>query len=308
MVLRVDANGDTLWQRDYPFTTNGMAQAITQASDGSFAVTGFASVENHSIQTFFARIDSLGTLIELRYYGGETTDYGRDIITVREGGYFIVSSSSSFSDHVWDIFALRLDADGDSLWGRIIDCGIFNWAERCKETVDGDFVIFGQCYEEGIYYTSLARVTESGEVLWQERHLVGDFFIYGGLDVDQHNRYLFCAKQTWDTALVMLTEPDSVYSAARIPSLPQHQSLVVEAFPNPFNSQITIRVRGVSTRGMQIELINVLGQVSNRVEIESNPTERAEFTLDGSLLPAGIYFVRASVGNRSAVSKIVLTK
>ncbi len=83
------------------------------------------------------------------YFGGLTEelnydDFGESIISLADGGYLVVGASESFGDdNDIDIYAIRLDADGEEIWSQTYDEAWQEYAYKVKETSAGNFIIAG---------------------------------------------------------------------------------------------------------------------------------------------------------------------
>ncbi len=102
---------------------------------------------------------------------------------------------------------------------------------------------------------------------------------------------------------------DTLFLDVRVDQALLPSELQLSVFPNPFNA--TARITLLAPPGeYAVDLFNTLGQRVRELWRGSSSVERT-ISFDGSDLPTGIYFVRASstIGNRSpAVEKIVLLK
>lgn len=90
--------------------------------------------------------------------------------------------------------------------------------------------------------------------------------------------------------------------------LPDHFTL--DAFPNPFNTTVTLKLIPSAVAIVRVELFDILGRKVQ--EIWSGPLAYEKtISFDGSHLASGIYFVRVwqPIGNRPlALTKLVLLK
>jgi len=79
----------------------------------------------------------------------------------------------------------------------------------------------------------------------------------------------------------------------------QHNKIETEFtfYPNPANDIVTI----LSSEGAQIELINMLGAVVTKKNINSS-----KFTLDVEQFPRGIYYLKVDNNGKSILKKLVL--
>jgi len=100
-----------------------------------------------------------------RKYGGERWDDGHSVQQTTDGGYVITGYTESFGSGSGDVYLIRTDSLGDTLWTRRYG-GEFNdrgWA--VQQTSDDGFVIAGDwnCPESFIY---LIKTDSSGDSLW----------------------------------------------------------------------------------------------------------------------------------------------
>jgi len=310
--FRVDQNGDSLWAREYHFTPRGEAYGIVQTSEGGFAMTGWGLDDSSRVRVFFAKLDSAGEVSMFQYFGGtnqpDRGEEGKEIIIANNDGYLIVARTNSYSEHVWDLFVLRLSEDGDSLWARIIPCGTYNVPTHCRGLNDGSFIIQSICLTGTTYNLSLTRLSSAGETIWQGAYPVNGWFHYAGLDTDAMGRYLMCAERPFSEAYIVLTEPDTALSARPPSAIPRRSALKVNAFPNPFNAQITISFQNRSGAPVSVQLIDILGRTAADVLSNAPINGDYEFVYDASMLSTGIYFIKATAGQELATVKIILTK
>ncbi len=82
----------------------------------------------------------------------------------------------------------------------------------------------------------------------------------------------------------------------------------IDAYPNPFNSSISVTVSVPMNQSPEIAIYNVSGQL---IDIEINGTIENRsfgFSLNADDLSAGIYFIKANIAEYSSVKKITLIK
>ena len=104
--------------------------------------------------------------------------------------------------------------------------------------------------------------------------------------------------------------PDSSFLSVRGIHTPLPETFELSAYPNPFNSSVTLTLVPSQVAIVRVELFDILGR---RVqEIWSGPLAfEKRMTFDGAHLTSGIYLVRVwqPIGNRAlATEKIVLLK
>lgn len=91
------------------------------------------------------------------------------------------------------------------------------------------------------------------------------------------------------------------------PTLPTNFGLL-EVHPNPFNSTTKVRVLVSEPGFTTISLYNIQGQYVSTIYSGFLHSELVEFSLDGSTLAAGLYFLSANRGSVHTHQKIVILK
>lgn len=111
-LLRTDSSGNHLWNRTWGGVWHDWIYDVVEVSDGSFAASGVAatSVSASSYDVFMVRVDSTGTELWSRTYGGGDFDEGKHMIEVSAGGYLIAAETMSYGG-ADQMMLLRIPAD-----------------------------------------------------------------------------------------------------------------------------------------------------------------------------------------------------
>ncbi len=110
-----------------------------------------------------------------RSYGGVGSDYGRAVAVCADGGYLMAGSTNSFVDESTDMYFVKVDENGEFLWGENVGTpGKIDWALDIEETANQEFIVVGYTNDatDNNYQGVILKLSSSGEVLWQ--------FQYGG--------------------------------------------------------------------------------------------------------------------------------
>src|SRR5690606_30508167 len=106
-----------------------------------------------------------------RSYGGPGNEYGRAVIECSTGGYLIVGSSNSYYNPSTDVYLLRVDINGNYMWGRNIgNADKIDWGIDVAEDTEGNFIIAGYTDDSptGSYDGLLIKTDPEGQVLWKK--------------------------------------------------------------------------------------------------------------------------------------------
>jgi hypothetical protein len=118
-----------------------------------------------------------------RNYGGAGDDWGRSVQQTQDGGYIVAGSTSSFGNG-WQVYLVKTDATGDTLWTRNYGGVSYDWGYSVQQTSDGGYIVAGYTYSFGntdqVY---LIKTNATGDTLWTRTY--GEINADGGYSVQQ---------------------------------------------------------------------------------------------------------------------------
>ncbi|MGD9403427.1 MAG: hypothetical protein PVF95_14305, partial [bacterium] len=103
-----------------------------------------------------------------RVYGGPVNDYLQSARHTSDGGYIFCGATESYGAGDWDVYILRTDAGGDTLWTMTYGGTDHDIASSLEKTAEGDFIITGETasFGAGEHDAYLLKVDENGDTLW----------------------------------------------------------------------------------------------------------------------------------------------
>lgn len=118
-------------------------------------------------------------LIWSRNFGGKMNESGSDIVKVPGGGFLALGSTFSFGSGDHDVYALRLDEFGDTLWSRTYGGSGADYGYGIEATTDNGFVMVGMTRSTGAGKGDLflTKIDSLGAELWSNT--------FGGLERDE---------------------------------------------------------------------------------------------------------------------------
>ena len=142
-LLKLDANGDNTWSRMYPGVLPGQNgfQSIVQAADGGYAAVGARDTFTSKwIDVYLVRTDSLGTVLDSRYYGGNGPDVAAAVQQTRDGGFVIAGEYDTGGPGGGSIYLVKTDGSLNEVWSRTYARGRAN---AVIQAPDDGFVLAG---------------------------------------------------------------------------------------------------------------------------------------------------------------------
>jgi hypothetical protein len=149
ILLRIDSTGNILWSKEYGDSLYQEAQSVMQTADGGFIVCGsrdFTSNGNYDILLF--RTESSGNIVWSKTYGGNKGEGSYTVNLNDDGNYVLSGYTNSMGyghrgDDSTNIFLMKTDANGDTLWTRTYGGDKQDEAFLSAKTPDGGFIISG---------------------------------------------------------------------------------------------------------------------------------------------------------------------
>ncbi|MEO0082086.1 MAG: hypothetical protein ABIL25_07330 [candidate division WOR-3 bacterium] len=117
MIIKLDANGDTLWERNIGPSGIGGNElfGICATGGGGCAVVGRRVVLGGTNDFLVVKLSSGGGIEWAKSFGGDGDDWGRGIAPAPDWGFYVAGYSKSFSDST-DFLVARLSQSGDIAW------------------------------------------------------------------------------------------------------------------------------------------------------------------------------------------------
>ena len=168
LLIKTDSDGDTLWTKTYggPYSDEGFS--VQQTYDGGYLITGStASIGAGGLDLWLIKTDSDGDTLWTRTYGGPSSDEGFSAQQTF-GGYIVTGYTMSFGVGNSDLWLLRTDSNGDTLWTKTFGGNSWDRGSSVVQTNDNGFAITGytRSFGAGTDDLWLLRTDSSGDILW----------------------------------------------------------------------------------------------------------------------------------------------
>jgi hypothetical protein len=82
-------------------------------------------------------------------FGGRGDDWGFSVQQTSDGGYIIVGSTTSFGSGEFDVYLIKVDANGNMQWSRTFGGREDDWGSSVQQTRDGGYIIVGETRSYG---------------------------------------------------------------------------------------------------------------------------------------------------------------
>ncbi len=350
-ILKLDSSFNVQWAKAVGGIGEEYGMSILQAGDGGYVLTGHTnSFGGGSYDFLLTKLNSAGELQWATSVGGSGAEYSSKAIQIGDGKFVVVGKTESFGAGSGDIFVTKFNSSGAFQWAKTIGRTSDDKGNALVATPDGGFALSGSIEHwdssdnlllakfDNTDYNCLAvsaspttrNLTDSLEVASATPS--GEL----GLTINVHDV---------SPTTLSVTFPDSFLCGdvgIEEDNLPKDFAL--SAWPNPFNSAVTIALDApVGAHGrapLQIEIFDISGrrvaQLSDRGTVgaglapalndvaDNNERDGArpsptacEFTwTPDETLSSGVYLVRARFDGRgdlaptgqTAVQRVVYLK
>jgi len=171
-LMKLDLSGDSLWCKNY--TSGEFPSCVKNTADSGFIILGltdgFTLGEN---DIYILKTDEQGDSLWARQYGGNDHEYASDIHQTTDGGYIILGSTYSFGAGGLDVYVIKTDFYGDTLWTKTLGGSSHETGRSIEITADNHYAILAHL--DYIYNGCKAiiyELDEAGNTLAE--HPVGD--------------------------------------------------------------------------------------------------------------------------------------
>ncbi|MCK4233085.1 hypothetical protein KAX75_01540, partial [candidate division WOR-3 bacterium] len=164
---------DTVWTRTYGGTLEDACESVKQTSDRGYIFVGETRSFNVGIwnDVWLVKTDSLGDTIWTNTYGRSGTEVGMSVQQTLDGGYIIIGETQSFGPGSRDVWLIKTDSNGDSLWARIYGGLEYDIGYSIQQTFDGGFIIGGKTASIGAGLTDAWLLKIEPDVGIQEEQI-----------------------------------------------------------------------------------------------------------------------------------------
>lgn len=166
-IVKIDTNGNILWDKTYSPASDSVAKAGVQASDGNYVISGYADPRGPSDFSFLLmKIDPEGNVVWNQTYG-EKGSQEATAITEASDGYVMVGNTQAPDGnmHAW---VIKVNFNGTLLWTKTVGGGNADSPSCITPSGDGGYLVGGFTFSFGAGNRDfwLFKISDSGRVIW----------------------------------------------------------------------------------------------------------------------------------------------
>lgn len=156
-VVKIDKNGNLVWEKSLGGTGIEQAQDIAQTIDGGYIISGSTfsddvqvTKNNGQSDIWLVKLNGEGILQWQKSFGGSAFDSANSVRQTKDGGFLIAGNSKSsdgdatqnFGEN--DFWLIKTDGDGQLLWQQSIGGLGLDFAYDAIQTSEGDYILVGE--------------------------------------------------------------------------------------------------------------------------------------------------------------------
>jgi len=171
-LVKVDAEGNALWNQTYGGTGNEEAHALVQTSDGGYAIAGYTESYGAGGYDFWlVKTDRDGYPQWNQTYGGVSTDYLHSMVQTSDGGYAL-AGITYIGGSYGEFWLVKTDENGDEQWNQTYGRADSDEAFSVVQTSEGGYALAGRTYSYGEGYNDfwLVKTDEEGNEQWNKTY------------------------------------------------------------------------------------------------------------------------------------------
>jgi hypothetical protein len=225
-LIKTNSGGYPVWTKTFGAAgSNGSdyGHSVQQTTDGGYIIAGETVSYSPNIwsDVYLIKVNSSGDTLWTRTYGGADQDVGYSVQQTKDGGYIIAGYTKSFGEGADDVYLIKTDSLGDTLWTKTF-AGHFGTTASdrgysVRQTTDGGYIIAGKTGPASSVYRFfyVIKTDSIGDTLWTRESNIGhewgysvwqtideEYIIAGTIDIDieaLHGIYLIRMNPEGDT-------------------------------------------------------------------------------------------------------------
>ena len=146
IIVKTDSNGDTLWTNSISYFGFGGARSVTETFDGNYVMAGITLDDLTSSEySYLVKLDVTGNLLWSRLYGKADSSRSLQVSSILQtaDSGIVMTGALSNPQGVQDVFLLKTNSIGDTLWARFYHSVSHDFPYSIKQTYDNGFIISG---------------------------------------------------------------------------------------------------------------------------------------------------------------------
>jgi hypothetical protein len=162
-IVKIDDNGNKVWQKSYGGTNVEFCNSITKTNDGGYVIAGITESNdgdvsgNHgSSDNWVIKIDAAGNKVWQKTLGGSNQERAYHILSTSDGGLLVSGLTWSSDGDVasfhgaTDAWVVKLGSNGNKIWEKTLGGTDEEWINFALEVTPNNYVLVGATFSDDI--------------------------------------------------------------------------------------------------------------------------------------------------------------
>lgn len=170
-VVKLNQEGEKLWDKNYGGSADESANSIKEAYDGGYLIAGVTNTTSNFVEdAIVLKLDTAGEKIWERTFGGSKIDYATDITETKDKGIVVCGTTSSRGEGYKSFWVAKMDSSGTDIWDNIYRINLWDIATSVVEGLDGFIYVTGYTRTFSVidYDIVLLKIDQNGNLIWQK--------------------------------------------------------------------------------------------------------------------------------------------
>jgi len=168
-LVKTDNVGNKIWEKTFGGSKHEIGFFVQQTSDGGFIIGGTKTNESTS-DFYLIKTSTTGNKVWEKTFGGSNLEGVYSGQQTSDDGFIIVGYTKSFGVGNNDVYLVRTDISGNSIWEKTFGGSKDDMGRSVQQTSDGGFIVAGSTFSfgaglDGIY---LIKTDATGNKTWEK--------------------------------------------------------------------------------------------------------------------------------------------
>jgi hypothetical protein len=112
--LQTQGAQQVVWQKTFGGSDDDRARSVQETIDGGYVVAGYTWSSSKWEDVYILKLDANGNKLWEKTFGGSYDERAYCIQQTRDGGYIVAGYTSSFGVGNYDVYIIKMDANGNT--------------------------------------------------------------------------------------------------------------------------------------------------------------------------------------------------
>lgn len=142
-LVKINSIGETLWTKTFGGERDDKVGWVEETDDGGYIVVGQTFSYGINGDVWLIKTNPKGDTLWTKVYGDKGEERGYCVCQTKDSGYVIVGYTESYNGRDKDLYLIKTDSKGETLWTRVYGGGKDDVGVSVQQTADNGYIIAG---------------------------------------------------------------------------------------------------------------------------------------------------------------------